>query len=227
MKVFTLHPFTVIVTSQRAKVQPGNRILNLDHEIGITFDSTFCATKQGSRLPRVQACSAKTRPSQIACTTRQPRSENESESSRPSQSQLSHSMGASCLSVSPERQGVVALPGLSATGLGLVVAVTLVETTGLLAGGGEAARLAVLVHGVDDPVDAGVDADGLVLGVDEDDLVVLVGRVLVDPVGVEDSEVSAAAADTLLGGGLEGSLVLQLVDTLVGGLAYLTTCVRY
>jgi len=128
-------------------------------------------------------------------------------------------MGASCLSVSPERQGVVALPGLSATGLGLVVAVTLVETTGLLAGGGEAARLAVLVHGVDDPVDAGVDTDGLVLGVDEDDLVVLVGRVLVDPVGVEDSEVSAAAADTLLGGGLEGSLVLQLVDTLVGGLA--------
>jgi hypothetical protein len=103
----------------------------------------------------------------------------------------------------------------------------LVETARLLAGGGETAGLAVLVDGVDDPVDAGVAADGLVLGVDEDDLVVLVGRVLVDPVGVEDSEVSAAATDTLLGGGLEGSLVLQLVDTLVGGLAYLTTCVRY
>ena len=113
----------------------------------------------------------------------------------------------------------MALPGLSAASLGLVVAVALVETTGLLAGGGETTRLAVLVDGVDDPVDAGVDADGLVLGVDEDDLVVLVGRVLVDPVGVEDSEVSAAAADTLLSGSLEGSLVLQLVDTLVGGLA--------
>ena len=77
----------------------------------------------------------------------------------------------------------------------------------------------MLVDGVCDPVDAGVTADGLVLGVDEDDLVVLVGAVLVDPVGVKDAEVGAAAADTLLSGGLEGTLVLELVDTLVGGLA--------
>lgn len=123
------------------------------------------------------------------------------------------------LSVTPQRSGVVAQPGLSAASLGLVVAVALVETAGLLAGGGEATGLAVLVDGVDDPVDTGVDADGLVLGVDEDDLVVLVGGVLVDPVGVEDAQVGAAAADTLLGGGLEGSLVLELVHTLVGGLA--------
>jgi len=113
----------------------------------------------------------------------------------------------------------VALPGLSAAGLGLVVAVALVETTGLLAGGGETTSLAVLVDGGDDPVDAGILADGLVLGVDKDDLVVLVGRVLVDPVGVEDAQVGAAAADTLLSGGLEGALVLELVHTLVGGLA--------
>ena len=114
----------------------------------------------------------------------------------------------------------MALPGLSAASLGLVVTVTLVETTGLLAGGGKTTSLAVLVDGVDDPVDAGVDADGLVLGVYEDDLVVLVGRVLVDPVRVEDAQVGAAAANTLLSGGLEGALVLELVDTLVGGLAY-------
>ena len=113
----------------------------------------------------------------------------------------------------------MALPGLSAAGLGLVVAVALVETTGLLAGGGETTSLAVLVDGGDDPVDAGILADGLVLGVDKDDLVVLVGRVLVDPVGVEDAQVGAAAADTLLSGGLEGALVLELVHTLVGGLA--------
>jgi hypothetical protein len=123
------------------------------------------------------------------------------------------------LPVAPQGQGVVAEPGLSAAGLGLVVAVALVETAGLLAGGGEAAGLAVLVDGVDDPVDAGVDADGLVLGVDEDDLVVLVGRVLVDPVRVQDAQVGALLADTALGGRLEGALVLQLVDTLVGGLA--------
>jgi hypothetical protein len=67
---------------------------------------------------------------------------------------------------------------------------------------------------------AGIAADGLVLGVDKDDLVVLVGRVLVDPVRVEDAQVGAAATDTLLSGALEGALVLELVDTLVGGLAY-------
>ena len=114
------------------------------------------------------------------------------------------------------------LPGLPASGPGVVVPVALVEAAGLLAGGGEAASLAVLVDGVDDPVDAGVEADGLVLGIDEDDLVVLVGGVLVDPVGVEDAEVGAAAADALFGGGAEGALVLELVDTVARGLAYWT-----
>ena len=123
------------------------------------------------------------------------------------------------LSVAPELEGVLPLPGLPPAGARVVVAVALVEAARLLAGGREAAGLAVLVDGVDDPVDAGVDADGLVLRVDEDDLVVLVGRVLVDPVRVEDAEVGAAAADTLLGGRAERALVLELVDTLVGGLA--------
>lgn len=70
-----------------------------------------------------------------------------------------------------------------------------------------------------DPVDTGIAADGLVLGVDQDNLEVLVGGVLVDPVGVEDAQVSAATADTLLSGGPESALVLELVDTHVGGLA--------
>ena len=119
--------------------------------------------------------------------------------------------------VAAEAEGVVLLPGRPAWRV--VVAVALAETTRLLAGGGETAALAVLVDGVDNPVDTGILSDGLVLGVDEDDLVVLVGRVLVDPVRVEDAEVSAAAADTLLSGRLERALVLELVDTLVGGLA--------
>jgi hypothetical protein len=113
----------------------------------------------------------------------------------------------------------VPLPGLPPASGGVVVLVSTAETTRLLAGGGESTALAVLVDGLDDPVDTGIAADGLVLGVDEDDFVVLVRRVLVDPVRVEDAQVGAAAADTLLGGGLEGALVLELVDTLVGGLA--------
>lgn len=76
----------------------------------------------------------------------------------------------------------MSLPGLSPAGSGLVESVSLAQTTGLLASGSETTRLAVLVDWVDDPVDAGVAADGLVLRVNEDDLVVLVGGVLVDPV---------------------------------------------
>jgi hypothetical protein len=80
-------------------------------------------------------------------------------------------------------------------------------------------RKAYLVDGVDDPVDARIAADGLVLGIDEDDLEVLVCRVLVNPVRVQDAQVGATAADTLFGGGSERSLVLELVDSLVGGFA--------
>jgi hypothetical protein len=75
------------------------------------------------------------------------------------------------------------------------------------------------VNGVADPVDAGIAADSLVLGVNEDDLEVLVGGVLVDPVGVQDTQVGAAATNTLLSGGTQSTLVLELVNTHVGGLA--------
>ena len=77
---------------------------------------------------------------------------------------------------------------------------------------------------VDDPVDARITTDGLVLGVHEDDLVVLVGGILVDPVRVQDSQVGAATADSFFGGGLERALILELVHTLVGGFAWSTSC---
>ena len=76
-----------------------------------------------------------------------------------------------------------------------------------------------LVNGVDDPVDTSITADGLVLWVDQDNFVVLVGRVLVDPVGVEHPQVGAATTDTLLGSRLQRALILELVDTLVGRLS--------
>jgi hypothetical protein len=134
-------------------------------------------------------------------------------------SATTHAILSAHLAVTPEGEGVVPLPGLPPASGGVVVLVATAETTRLLASGGETTALAVLVDRLDDPVDTGIAADGLVLGVDEDDFVVLVRRVLVDPVRVEDAQVGAAAADTLLGGGLEGALVLELVDTLVGGLA--------
>jgi hypothetical protein len=77
-----------------------------------------------------------------------------------------------------------------------------------------------LVDGVDDPIDAGISADGLVLWVDENDLEVLVRSVLVDPVRIEHTKIGSTATDTLLSRSSQRALVLQLVDTLVGGLAY-------
>jgi hypothetical protein len=52
------------------------------------------------------------------------------------------------LTVSPVALGVLALPGVAATGGGVVVAVALVDTTGLLAGSGETTGLAVLERGI-------------------------------------------------------------------------------
>ena len=95
----------------------------------------------------------------------------------------------------------------------------LVHASALLARRSETAHLAMLVHWVDDPVDARVTANRFVLRVDEDDFVVLVGAVLIDPVAVQDAQVGTTAANTLLSSGLEGALVLELVDTLVGGFA--------
>jgi hypothetical protein len=75
------------------------------------------------------------------------------------------------------------------------------------------------VNGLDDPVDAGITTDGLVLRIDEDDFEVLVGRILVDPVGVEDTEIGSTTTNTFFSGGTKRTLILELVHTLVGGLA--------
>merc|ERR1719263_409728 len=72
------------------------------------------------------------------------------------------------------------------------------EAAALAAGARQAAHLAVLVHAVADPVHLRVAADRRVRRVDEDALVVLVRRVLVDPVRVEHAHVRAALADALL-----------------------------
>ena len=93
------------------------------------------------------------------------------------------------------------------------------KTSVLLASSGEATGLSVLLLVGGDPVDSGVSGDGLVVGVNKDDLEELEGSVLTNPVGVEDSEVSAASADSLLSSGSVRSVGLELVDTLVNGLA--------
>lgn len=89
----------------------------------------------------------------------------------------------------------------------------------LLASSGEAAELTVLHRALADPVDVRVVADSVVERVDQDDLVVFVSRVLIDEVRVEDSEVRASSAGSLLGIGSERADSLLLQDTLCSRLA--------
>jgi hypothetical protein len=64
---------------------------------------------------------------------------------------------------------------------------------------------------------------GLVVGINEDNLIVFVDAILVDPVGVKNPQVTAAPANTLLSGAPQTTLVFELVDTLANGLAVCST----
>jgi len=108
------------------------------------------------------------------------------------------------------------LPGSSHSSVGTVS--SLADSTSLASGTGESSHFAVLVDGVDDPVDAGVVADLLVAGIDEDDFVVLHGGVLVDPVRVENTKVGVSASGLLFRNVLQVALEFEVVDTLVLGL---------
>jgi hypothetical protein len=66
---------------------------------------------------------------------------------------------------------------------------------------------------------------GLVIRVYENNLVVLVDTILVDPVRVQDPQVPAPLANTLLCCAPETALELQVVDTLANGFAISGTCV--
>jgi len=125
-----------------------------------------------------------------------------------------------CLSLSSESEGVSSLPGgVGGATDGVGVLVTLADTSGVLASGGEASHFAVLVDALGDPLELGVVADGVVVGVDENDFEVLVGGVFTNPVRVHDSERATVSADTLFGDGLESSGELD-EDTHVGGLTH-------
>ena len=66
----------------------------------------------------------------------------------------------------------------------------------------EAPELPMFLDGGTHPVNLGVASDGSVVDVDHDDLEVLVGRVLADPVGIEHPQALQPAAHSLLRYGL-------------------------
>lgn len=120
-----------------------------------------------------------------------------------------------CLSVTAEDNGVVLLPHSTNRGALLVVLVTFaLETTSLLTGTSKATELTVLVSRGGDPLKASITTDGVVGGIHKDDLIVLVGTIMVNPVRVKHTEVSQGLTSLLLSDGAEGASVLQLVDSL-------------
>lgn len=103
--------------------------------------------------------------------------------------------------------------------LGLVEAVPFSEATRLATGRGKAAVFAVLHRRLADPVHARIAADSLVGRVDKNNLVVLIGGVLVDPVRVQDAQIHATTSDALFGDRLQIAAGLQVVHTMARRLA--------
>lgn len=72
-----------------------------------------------------------------------------------------------------------------------------------------------------DPIDTRITTNGFMLRIDKDDLEVFVRGILVDPVRVQDPQICTATSNTFLRSRLKRPLVLKLVYTLIGWLAYM------
>jgi len=92
------------------------------------------------------------------------------------------------------------------------------EASALLASAGQASQLTMLVDGVCDPLQAGIITDSIVCGINHNDLEEFVGRVLIDPVRIEDAEAGHGAARPLFSDGTVRTLILELINTLMDGL---------
>jgi hypothetical protein len=110
----------------------------------------------------------------------------------------------------------MSLPSLSPTSSGLVESMTLAQATRLLASCSEHTRFTVLVNRIDDPINARVTSNGLMLRVDQDDLKILICGILINPVRVEDSQICTATSHPLLSCRFQRPLVFKLIYTLVG-----------
>lgn len=124
------------------------------------------------------------------------------------------------LTVTLEALGIPPKPrSTGTTSLNTIGAVSgLAQAASLSTSASKSSALAMLVHGVHNPVNTGVVADLLVRRIDQNNFVVLHGGVLVDPVRVEYAKVGKFASGFLLSDALLITLSLNLPDTLVLGL---------
>jgi hypothetical protein len=73
------------------------------------------------------------------------------------------------------------------------------------------------------PVDSGILADGLVEGVYQDNFKKFENSILCNPVGIEDAQITTPAPHSFLGNTAKITSKLQLIHSLVGGLAIHST----
>lgn len=98
-----------------------------------------------------------------------------------------------------ENFGVLSLPVLGlGSSAGSRETPSLSESTRLASSRGESSLLTVLVNWLGDPLGVWVTTDSLVEWIDQDNLVELVGGVLSNPVGVENTEGSKTTSSAAL-----------------------------
>jgi len=96
---------------------------------------------------------------------------------------------------------------------------TAVQTTSLASRAGETTQLAVLMHRIADPVDAGIIPNHLVHRIHQNALVPLVYGVLGDPVRVQDAQGAKFASHALFGHRFQVSARLNFLHTTGRGLS--------
>jgi len=124
------------------------------------------------------------------------------------------------MAVAGEGEGVLSQPGgATRASLRSGVAMSFAQSARRLSGGRLATELAMFLLGFADPLDPGIATNGGMGGIHHDHFVVLVGRVLADPVRVEHAEGPDLAAYALLGDRLQRALEFHLVDTMMSRFA--------
>ena len=138
-----------------------------------------------------------------------------------------HSTAHHCLTVTLEREAVVVAPrrALGRARLGVVVPLAS-QTAVLAASRRQAAHLAVLVRRVADPVNTRIVSHALVHRFNHDDFIVLVHRILVQPVRVQHAQGAATTRGALLSHRTQVTRKLELGDTAVHGLTVHDTLLR-
>jgi hypothetical protein len=121
----------------------------------------------------------------------------------------------SYLTVPLEFQIVASLPGSMEGSTNVIVgAMSLfAQSSRFASGAGESSQFSVLVNWIDDPLDAWVVSDAFVCWIDKDDFIILHGSILIDPIGIENTQIGILASDLLFCHGLQVAFELEMVDT--------------